>query len=418
MTGQEAPVGIVGGGLAGLTCAYFLTSTGVPCTVFEANSRIGGRLDTIVHEGRRLDLGAKAFPKKSPAFSDLIRRLGLADRVRSPKSSDRVALHTADGSIVCTAKEIASDEKLSSREKASAGLYFIHHARRTRIPDAGPRADPLHNQTWADDIREQCGDNVLERLFRPLALAISFAPPEEISALAGRLTIQALLSPLGRLDGGFASLLAALVDGIGPTGRIQTSTKVVGLSPCRDGFNLALRQDKTRRSVFVGRLVLALPLPQAARLLPAAGPEDRIPVLPYRRVVQLIVHGRLRSQFAGNYINLLVSNSFPLGVLTVRLEDDLFSVTRPGETLWEEIPDALFESGARIVPVDEDWQGPLNLIPIQGPGVDMPGPTAELPNLFFCGDFHYMRGIESAVLTGREAAQHVVQSLDESRTTA
>src|SRR6476469_604319 len=36
-------VAIVGGGLAGLTCAYRLRQAGVFATVYEGNSRLGGR---------------------------------------------------------------------------------------------------------------------------------------------------------------------------------------------------------------------------------------------------------------------------------------------------------------------------------------------------------------------------------------
>jgi monoamine oxidase len=41
--GTSARVVVVGAGLAGLTCAYRLNRSGITATVYEANTRLGGR---------------------------------------------------------------------------------------------------------------------------------------------------------------------------------------------------------------------------------------------------------------------------------------------------------------------------------------------------------------------------------------
>src|SRR5262245_55187575 len=40
---STADIAIVGAGLAGLSCAYELKKAGVPSTIYEASSRVGGR---------------------------------------------------------------------------------------------------------------------------------------------------------------------------------------------------------------------------------------------------------------------------------------------------------------------------------------------------------------------------------------
>jgi monoamine oxidase len=56
-------VGIIGGGLAGLTCAYRLSQVGIPSILFEGSSRLGGRCfsgkfpngQTYEHGGEYID---------------------------------------------------------------------------------------------------------------------------------------------------------------------------------------------------------------------------------------------------------------------------------------------------------------------------------------------------------------------------
>src|SRR4051812_26894091 len=46
MESNQEPVVVLGGGLGGLTAAYRLTQAGRRCTVYEAQSRLGGRIQT------------------------------------------------------------------------------------------------------------------------------------------------------------------------------------------------------------------------------------------------------------------------------------------------------------------------------------------------------------------------------------
>ena len=46
---SSARVIVIGAGLAGLTCAYRLKQAGINATLYEANSRVGGRCWTCPH---------------------------------------------------------------------------------------------------------------------------------------------------------------------------------------------------------------------------------------------------------------------------------------------------------------------------------------------------------------------------------
>ncbi len=74
-------IAIIGGGLCGLALANSLKAQGVSFAVFEARSRLGGRIHTIHarNNGLALDMGAAWFwPQTQPRITRLIDDLGLA----------------------------------------------------------------------------------------------------------------------------------------------------------------------------------------------------------------------------------------------------------------------------------------------------------------------------------------------------
>lgn len=72
MTNQKM-VHIVGGGVAGLTCAWYLHQSGIPFTLYEADCRVGGRFQTDEVDGFLLDRGFQVllseYPEIKPLFT-------------------------------------------------------------------------------------------------------------------------------------------------------------------------------------------------------------------------------------------------------------------------------------------------------------------------------------------------------------
>ena len=62
----EATVALVGGGIANIIAAYELSRIGIRCTVFEAQSRLGGRLSSYRESDDSTawsEVGADRFPR-------------------------------------------------------------------------------------------------------------------------------------------------------------------------------------------------------------------------------------------------------------------------------------------------------------------------------------------------------------------
>src|SRR5262245_66258411 len=83
---------IIGGGLTGLTVAFRLkqlTPTAA-VTVLEAQPRPGGNIGTEEHGGFRVECGPNGFLDRTPAVPNLVRALGLSDRLIAASDGSQI----------------------------------------------------------------------------------------------------------------------------------------------------------------------------------------------------------------------------------------------------------------------------------------------------------------------------------------
>src|SRR5256885_16585168 len=79
---------IIGGGISGLSTAYYLAQAGATCTLIESRPQLGGVIQTHQVDGCTIEAGPDSFLSAKPAALELIRDLGLGDQVIG--SNDRL----------------------------------------------------------------------------------------------------------------------------------------------------------------------------------------------------------------------------------------------------------------------------------------------------------------------------------------
>jgi oxygen-dependent protoporphyrinogen oxidase len=77
-------VAIIGGGITGLTAAFYLQRRGVAVTLFEASPRTGGVIHSLRKDGFLAESGPNTILETSPKIAQLVRDAGLDSRKLAP----------------------------------------------------------------------------------------------------------------------------------------------------------------------------------------------------------------------------------------------------------------------------------------------------------------------------------------------
>jgi oxygen-dependent protoporphyrinogen oxidase len=181
---------VVGGGIAGLSAAWEITSA-APDThvvVLESDDRLGGKVHTGSIGGRAVDLGPDAFLARRPEAVALCRELGLDDELVSPGS--RTAFVWARGKLRRLPPGLALGVPTRLRPLARSGIVSPLGVGRAAVDLLGWRSPPARapngtvDRTVADITRRRLGREVTAHLVDPLIGGIHAGDTTQMSAAA------------------------------------------------------------------------------------------------------------------------------------------------------------------------------------------------------------------------------------------
>src|SRR5258708_33407362 len=98
-------VAVIGGGIAGLSAAWYLekarrSGTALEWTLFEKSARLGGVIQTERRDGYVLEAGPDSFLTIKPDASQLCRELGIADQLIPSNDFQRKTYILVKGRLV------------------------------------------------------------------------------------------------------------------------------------------------------------------------------------------------------------------------------------------------------------------------------------------------------------------------------
>jgi oxygen-dependent protoporphyrinogen oxidase len=168
-------VAVVGGGISGLTCAFYLKQAGKDVTVFEAQDAVGGCIRSITAHECIADGGPQSFTL-SPELARLIREAGVEGAVLAPPAGGLRPYLFVNGRLIAvptSPAQMLTTPMLSARGKLRALADLVL-----------PRHSPDGEETVAAFVRRRAGQEVLARIVTPYVGGIFAGDPEALSVEA------------------------------------------------------------------------------------------------------------------------------------------------------------------------------------------------------------------------------------------
>ena len=181
---MTASVAIVGGGISGLSTAYYLAQAGIASTLIEARPHLGGVIQSEHVEGCVIEGGPDSFLSVKPAAMDLIRELGMAGDVIGSNDHLRVTYVWKGGRLVpmpdglqlmvpTKLVPVLTTRLLSWPTKFRMGMDLF------RPPGSHPE-----DQSVADFVTAHYGAEAVDYLAEPLLSGIFGGSPSALSVLS------------------------------------------------------------------------------------------------------------------------------------------------------------------------------------------------------------------------------------------
>jgi protoporphyrinogen oxidase len=306
---ERKSVAIVGGGLLGLTAAYRLAGEGVAVTVYERDRALGGLAGQTDLGGIPVDRYYHVVLPTDDRVIGLAEELGIGDRMRFAHTGVGF-WHAGELTSMSSLRELLTFPSLRPIDRLRLGAFV---ARCQMISEH----DRLDEQPLEDWLRSMCGDQLWERLWKPL-LDSKFdgrfddLPATYLWARTRRMSKtrdRSSREVMGTIDGGYQVLVDRLAAAIVARGGEILTGHAVRTIASAGGHAIGVVTDDGFRA-FDEVLCTLLPAQRSALLTDdlaaAVGPDD----MRYLGVVCLLL--RLRRSLSPYYALNITDRRVPL----------------------------------------------------------------------------------------------------------
>jgi len=291
---------IIGGGISGLSAAYYLNRAGIRPTLIEKAPQLGGVIQTTTQQGCLVEAGPDSFLSAKPAALELIREVGLEHQVIGSNDHLRAVYILKRGKLVplpdgmtmmvpTKLMPLVATPLLSWGTKMRMGIEFL------RRPNGSHPDRSVH-----DFLLDHYGEEAIDYLAEPLLAGVYGGDPKQLSANSvlprfveietqyGSLTRGVVANPRPKNSG---SLFKTLKHGLGQlVDALRSSADVVhgtveSVEQAAPGFRVRANGDWIEAE----QIVLATPAIDAAGMLESSNAElaGLLRSIPYNSSVTL-----------------------------------------------------------------------------------------------------------------------------------
>jgi len=395
---EKTPAAIIGGGIAGLTCAYRLSQKGIKTTLFEKESFLGGRL---------LYSGVIGGATVQPNSDNLVKELGLEEVRIFLDLSDMGAI-LPNGNFFPMEKspemmksfskeELLYWEKLIGFLRKNLSSFNVKNKRSSEI-------ERLHQISFGEYIKD-CP----QKLLPLLSFEFNIRTVSDFNAVAADWGLHCLLPLLVlfkkevyTFEENLIVLANVLAEKIKEKkGKILTDCEVIKIKKKENDFEIFYQKREKREieKIEADKVVLALPLENIKEIFPEIAFESDII---YKKEKCIFLQGELKYErkvffgFPQNPANLA------LLIATIPEEHRFYLLDDSREARldflyrdWKVLDERIIESAWPIIP----------------PGGRVPQLKSSIEGVYLCGDFYYFPCHDTSVATAEMVAEMIEKEI-------
>jgi oxygen-dependent protoporphyrinogen oxidase len=202
-------VAIIGGGIAGLSAAYYLerarqNGAGLEWKLFENSSRLGGVIQTEHRDGFVLEAGPDSFLTAKPEAAQLCRELGIGDELIGSNDAQRKSYILLKGRLVAIPEGLEFMVPTRLWPMARTPLFSfstkVGMLLETKLRHTG--SSQQEDESVAAFVRRHFGQEVVDRVAEPLLAGVYGGDAEQLS-------VSAVLPRFVEMERGHGSLVRA-----------------------------------------------------------------------------------------------------------------------------------------------------------------------------------------------------------------
>jgi protoporphyrinogen/coproporphyrinogen III oxidase len=458
-------IAIIGGGISGLAAAFALeerraAGADVEYVLYESSPRLGGVLRTEHVDGCIVETGPDSFLTEKPWATDLCRELGLGDQLIGSNDSARKTYILTHGRLV----EMPDGLMFMVPTKILPTVLSPLFSWKTKLRMAKEWFHPRNygpDESVASFVERHYGSEVVDRLVDPLLSGIyggeaanlslravlpRFHDMEDSHGSLGRAMLAARKKmphapkkpapPLfTSLKNGMQHLADTLISRL--AGTLLTSASVITIQPEAGGWLVSAGMQSDQ----FDSVILALPAPAAAQVLRMASPElsAELAAIPYTSSITVGLgygpdvrqslppgFGFLVPRSEGKRLlaATFVHNKFPHRAPEDRALLRCFFAGSNAENVWQLSDDEIVGIvrtelqqvlGLRATPLFAHVYKWKSAMPQYAVGhldrlAHIDRLLQQLPGLALAGNAYRGIGVPDCVRSGREAANHLVET--------
>mgnify|MGYP000660359919 CR=1 FL=1 len=173
MKSKDKKTAIIGGGISGLSVAYYLKKAGIKVEVFEQNDYVGGALVTAKENGFLIDLGPNSILETSMRLRQLIDELALEkEKIYAPSTNNN--------------RYIVKKGKLEALPLSPPAFLksqlFSWRAKFRLLKEPFLPPVKIEDISLGDYVRYRLGEEFLNYAINPFVAGVYAGDPEKLSA--------------------------------------------------------------------------------------------------------------------------------------------------------------------------------------------------------------------------------------------